>query len=516
LLHNACLYALKILLLCRKSFTFTHILKTVIILNFSEFGLDERLMDGIDAMGYTTATPVQEQVMQPILDGKDLIVSAQTGTGKTAAFLLPLMNKLITTPHEDHHINAMVIVPTRELAVQIAQAMEGISYFTSVSSIAVYGGGDGNSFAIEKKALSTGVDVVICTPGRMIAHLNMGYVKLQGLKYLILDEADRMLDMGFNDDIMKIISFLPKQRQNLLFSATMPMKMREMARKILVDPLEINISISKPPEKIVQEAFVVYEGQKIPLVKHVLSQKDFQSVIVFCSKKQNVKALSNELKRARFSIEEIHSDLEQTQREQVLQDFRNKKLKILVATDILSRGIDIEDIDLVINYDVPNDGEDYVHRIGRTARASSEGTAYTFISEQEQQKFARIEELLGKPVTKSPVPDQFGPAPEYNPRAHRGSRGNGGGRSGGGRPGGNGGNGGRSGGPRPSGDGNRASGPRFGGPRPNGPRPEGGGPNRPITPSIPRVERPRPNGPSESNGQSGTNGPAPEAPKETN
>lgn len=494
-------------------------------MNFSEFGLDERLMDGIDAMGYTTATPVQEQVMKPILDGKDLIVSAQTGTGKTAAFLLPLMNKLITTPHDDHHINAMVIVPTRELAVQIAQAMEGISYFTSVSSIAVYGGGDGNSFAIEKKALSTGVDVVICTPGRMIAHLNMGYVKLQGLRYLILDEADRMLDMGFHDDIMKIISFLPKQRQNLLFSATMPMKMREMARKILVDPLEINIAISKPPEKIVQEAFVVYEGQKIPLVKYVLSQKDFQSVIVFCSKKQNVKALSNELKRARFSIEEIHSDLEQNQREQVLQDFRNKKLKILVATDILSRGIDIEDIDLVINYDVPNDGEDYVHRIGRTARASSEGTAYTFISEQEQQKFARIEELLGKPVTKSPVPEQFGPAPEYNPRAHRGSGGRGGGRGGngggrsgfgGGRPSGNGGNGGRSGGPRPGGDGNRASGPRSGGPRPNGPRPEGGGPNRPITPSIPRVERPRPSGPSESNGQNGTSGPAPDAPKETN
>jgi len=388
-------------------------------LNFTDFGLDDRLMEGIDAMGYTTATPVQEQVMQPILEGKDLIVSAQTGTGKTAAFLLPLMNKLITTPHDAHNINAMIIVPTRELAVQIAQTMEGISYFTSVSSIAVYGGGDGNSFAIEKKALSAGVDVVICTPGRMIAHLNMGYVKLQGLKYLILDEADRMLDMGFNDDIMKIISFLPKKRQNLLFSATMPMKMREMARKILLDPLEINIAISKPPEKIVQEAFIVYETQKIPLVKYVLRLKDFQSVIVFCSKKANVKQLSNELKRAKFSIEEIHSDLDQNQREQVLLDFRNKKLKILVATDILSRGIDIEDIDLVINYDTPNDGEDYIHRIGRTARAANEGTAYTFVSEKEQQKFARIEELLGKPVPKALVPEQFGETPAYNPRTGR-------------------------------------------------------------------------------------------------
>jgi superfamily II DNA/RNA helicase len=388
-------------------------------LNFTDFGLDERLLEGIDSMGYTTATPVQEQVIVPILQGKDIIASAQTGTGKTAAFLLPLINKIITEPHDEHLINALIIVPTRELAVQIAQTMEGLSYFTPVSCIAVYGGGDGTSFSIEKKALSSGVDMVICTPGRMIAHLNMGYVKMQALKYLVLDEADRMLDMGFHDDLMKIISFLPKQRQNLLFSATMPMKMRELARKILHQPLEINIAVSKPPEQIVQEAFVVYEPQKIPLVKEVLSSKDFQSVIVFCSKKQNVKQLSNELKRARFSIDEIHSDLDQEKREQVLLDFRNKKLKILVATDILSRGIDIEDIDLVINYDVPNDGEDYIHRIGRTARAASEGTAYTFVTEKEQQKFAQIEALLGHAVTKAEVPEKFGPTPAYNPRPGR-------------------------------------------------------------------------------------------------
>ncbi|MDP3129333.1 MAG: DEAD/DEAH box helicase [Sediminibacterium sp.] len=398
-------------------------------MKFTEFGLDERLLEGIDSMGYENATPVQEQVIVPILQGKDIIASAQTGTGKTAAFLLPVINKIITEPHDAHNINAVIIVPTRELAVQIAQSMEGLSYFTDVSSIAVYGGGDGTSFTTEKKALSSGVDMVICTPGRMIAHLNMGYVKMQAVKYLILDEADRMLDMGFYDDIMKIISFLPKQRQNLLFSATMPMKMREMARKILHQPLEINIAISKPPEQIVQEAFVVYEPQKIPLVKEILRKKDFQSVIVFCSKKINVKQLSNELKRSKFSIEEIHSDLEQDKREQVLQDFRNKKLKILVATDILSRGIDIEDIDLVINYDVPNDGEDYVHRIGRTARAASEGTAYTFITEKEQQKFGQIEELLGHPVTKAAVPEQFGPTPVYNPRAGRAPRGGGGGRN---------------------------------------------------------------------------------------
>ncbi len=407
-------------------------------MKFTEFGLDERLLEGIDSMGYENATPVQEQVIVPILQGKDIIASAQTGTGKTAAFLLPVINKIITEPHEAHLINAVVIVPTRELAVQIAQTMEGLSYFTDVSSIAVYGGSDGTSFTTEKKALSSGVDMVICTPGRMIAHLNMGYVRMEAVKYLILDEADRMLDMGFHDDIMKIISFLPKQRQNLLFSATMPMKMRELARKILHHPLEINIAISKPPEQIVQEAFILYEPQKIPLVKDILRRKDFQSVIIFCSRKSNVKQLSGELRRSKFSIGEIHSDLEQDAREQVLQDFRNKKLKILVATDILSRGIDIEEIDLVINYDVPNDGEDYVHRIGRTARAASTGTAYTFVTEAEQHKFAQIEQLLGAPVTKAAVPEQFGPTPEYNPRKSRPSGGGSrrqGGRPSGGRPG---------------------------------------------------------------------------------
>ncbi|CAN5520904.1 DEAD/DEAH box helicase [soil metagenome] len=395
-------------------------------MTFKDFKLDERLLEGIEAMGYENATPVQEQVIPPILAGKDIIASAQTGTGKTAAFLLPLIHKLLTVPHDHHQINALIIVPTRELAIQIAQAMEGLSYFTSVSCIPVYGGGDGGLFTAEKKALSTGVDVVVCTPGRMIAHLNMGYVKLDGLRYLILDEADRMLDMGFKDDIQRIISYLPKKRQNLLFSATMPHKIRDMARSILFQPEEINIAVSKPPEQIKQEAFVVYEPQKIPLIKHVLNMKDFGSVLIFCSRKQNVKQLTRDLKQAKFSIAEIHSDLEQEEREQVLLDFKHRKTKILVATDILSRGIDIEDIDLVINYDVPNDGEDYIHRIGRTARAASTGTAFTFISEAEQNKFAAIEQLLGHAVTKAQVPEMFGSTPEYAPRArHQGGGGGG-------------------------------------------------------------------------------------------
>lgn len=383
-------------------------------MNFTDFGFDPRLMEGIDASGYEEATPVQEQVIPLIMAGKDVIASAQTGTGKTAAFLLPLINKIITDPHEDHTNNALVIVPTRELAIQIAQHMEGLSYFTSVSSIAVYGGGDGNAFVQEKKALSHGADVVICTPGKMMAHIKMGYVKLGGLKYLVLDEADRMLDMGFFDDIMFIISNLPKKRQNLLFSATMPPKIRELARKILHHPEEVNISISKPPEKIIQEAFIVYEPQKIPLVKYLLGKKEFKSVLVFCSSKVSVKQLTRELKRSKLPADEIHSDLDQAKREEVLMKFKSGRVPILVATDILSRGIDIDNIDLVINYDVPHDGEDYVHRIGRTARAEADGTAYTFVSIKEQRKFSAIEKLLGKPVPKAAIPEEFGETPAYN------------------------------------------------------------------------------------------------------
>ena len=386
-------------------------------MKFIDLGLDPRILEGIDAMGYENATPVQQQVMVPILEGKDIIAAAQTGTGKTAAFLLPLLHRLLTSPHHAGDINAMIIVPTRELAIQIAESIEGLSYFTDVSSIAVYGGGDGNSFVTEKKALTSGVDIVVCTPGRMIAHLNMGYVKLKGLKYLVLDEADRMLDMGFSDDLSKIVTFLPAVRQNLLFSATMPAKMRVLAKKLLHDPIEINIAISKPPEQIVQKAFIVYEAQKVPIIIDMLSSKKFSKVIVFCSKKLNVKQLTLKLKHANLAVAEIHSDLDQKSREQYLQDFRNQKINILVATDVLSRGIDIDDIDLVINYDVPNDGEDYIHRIGRTARAATSGTAFTLVSENEQGKCGVIEQLLGAPIFKGTVPTEFGPTPAYNPKA---------------------------------------------------------------------------------------------------
>lgn len=325
------------------------------------------------------------------------------------------MNQLLKN-HVDGQTGALIVVPTRELAIQISQHIEGLSYFTHLSSLAIYGGNSGDNFIAEKKALQMGADIIVCTPGRMIAHLNMGYVNMNGLKFLVLDEADRMLDMGFQDDINKIIKAISTQRQTLLFSATMPEKIRHLAKRILKDPVEVNIAISKPPEKVVQKAFIVYESQKLPLIKILLKQTPYKNALIFCSKKQTVKLLTRDLKKSGVAVDEIHSDLEQNQRENVLSAFAGGRIPLLVATDILSRGIDIDTIDLVINYDVPGDGEDYVHRIGRTARAEADGVAFTLVGEKEQQKFASIERLIDKVVEKGEVLSQLGPVPAYSPK----------------------------------------------------------------------------------------------------
>lgn len=383
-------------------------------MNFSEFGFDDRLMESIESFGYKTATPVQEQAINQVLAGKDIIASAQTGTGKTAAFLLPVIQKILSSPPSES-IKAMIIVPTRELAIQIDQNLEGLSYFTGVSSVAVYGGRDGSMFASEIATISNKPDILICTPGKMIAHLNMGHTDVSGLQYLILDEADRMLDIGFYDDIMKIISFLPKKRQNLLFSATMPPKIMELVNKVLNKPVHINIAISRPPEQITQLVYLVPEEQKFLLAKHLLMKQDFSSTIVFCSTKAATRNLCRDLKKAGLPAEEIHSDLEQNKREEVLLAFRNKKVKLLIATDIVARGIDVEDIDMVMNFDIPNDSEDYVHRIGRTARAESKGMAVTLVSGKELGKLFEIENLIGKQITQPGLPEGFGPAPVYSP-----------------------------------------------------------------------------------------------------
>lgn len=404
-------------------------------MKFTDLNLDPGLMEGIEASGYITLTPVQEQVMPAILEGRDLIASAQTGTGKTAAFLLPILSRLIEHRHEGH-TSGVIIVPTRELAVQIAQHVEGLSYFTPISSLAIYGGGDGGAFVQEKQALRNGVDLVICTPGKLIAHLNMGYVDFSQVQFLVLDEADRMLDMGFHDDIMRIIRHLPEKRQSLLFSATMPEKIRSLAKKILKQPVEVNIAISRPPEKIVQRAYVVYEPQKKALIQKIIRETPHRSLIIFCSRKHTVKELTQTLKRANFSVAEIHSDLEQSEREDILGGFKSGRIPVVVATDVLSRGIDIDTIDVVVNYDVPHDGEDYVHRIGRTARAEKDGKAFTLVSEQEMHRFGRIEQLIGNEVPKLEIPEELGPGPEYRPGAGRKGRGkHGGGKHGEGKKG---------------------------------------------------------------------------------
>ncbi len=380
---------------------------------FKDFNFETNLQEGLDSMGFETPTPIQEQAIPIIQNNKDLIGCAQTGTGKTAAFLLPILNKLTINPTDS--TNTLIVVPTRELALQIDQALQGFSYFTSVSSLAIYGGSDGSVFERERKALTEGANIIIATPGRLMAHLNMGYVKFDKLETLILDEADRMLDMGFVDDILKITTYLPKVKQTLMFSATMAPTIRALATKLLHNPEHISISLAKPAEGVIQGAYLVYDGQKNALIKSLLAGKELTSVIIFVSTKIKVKELERDLQKAHLKAKAIHSDLEQNEREEVLRNFRSKQLQILVATDILSRGIDIEDIGLVINYDVPGDAADYIHRIGRTARASATGVALTFINEWDQQKFLQIETLIGSEVKKLPLPPEIGAGPAYTP-----------------------------------------------------------------------------------------------------
>ncbi len=387
-------------------------------MNFTDFDFTHDVLDGLSSMGFEKCTPVQEFAIPVILKGKDLIACAQTGTGKTAAYLLPILNNISREGHTGMH--TLIIAPTRELVLQIDQQIEGFSYFTGASSLAVYGGGVGAAFDQQKSALVQGADIIVATPGRLLSHINMKYSDFSTIQTLILDEADRMLDMGFFDDIMRIIGELPVERQTLLFSATMPPKIRQMAGMILRSPEQINIAISKPAENIIQAAYMVYEGQKVQLVRELLRGKtDYKSVLIFTSRKANVNGLVRELRRMGFSADGMLSDLEQKEREEVMLRFRNRETQILVATDIVSRGIDIDSIDLVMNYDVPRDPEDYVHRIGRTARASQSGVAITLISDNDMHDFRKIEELIERDIIKIPLPAGMGIGPEYNPSIRR-------------------------------------------------------------------------------------------------
>jgi len=382
-------------------------------MKFNELGFEPQVLEALDAMGFEKPTPIQQEAIPAVMDNKDMIAVAQTGTGKTAAFVLPILNSICKRGSSDK-VSTIIIVPTRELAIQIDQQIEGLSYFTEATSIAIYGGGDGRSFDAEKKALTTGADIVICTPGRFMSHLNMGYFDTSGVKHFILDEGDRMLDMGFNEDITKIANKLPKDRQNLLFSATMPPKIRQLSATLLRDPITINIAISKPNKGITQAAYLVHNQQKIKLISEILKEKDHNFVLVFSSRKATVKEIVQALNKVGLPAKGIHSDLNQQEREGVLLDFKNKKIKLLVATDVLSRGIDIKGINLVINYDIPSDAEDYIHRIGRTARGDNTGVALTFINSDDCFNFSKIESLIGNEVEKRALPEGFEPGPKYD------------------------------------------------------------------------------------------------------
>ncbi|NEW80874.1 MAG: DEAD/DEAH box helicase [Mariniphaga sp.] len=387
-------------------------------MKFKEFDFVPEIMEGLESMGFEECTPVQELAMPVIWKGNDLIACAQTGTGKTAAYLLPVLNRITRTKSQG--INTLIIAPTRELVLQIDQQIEGFSYFCGATSLAVYGGGEGAAFDQQKAALIQGADIIVATPGRLLSHINLKYSDFSTIKHLILDEADRMLDMGFFDDIMRIVRELPAARQTLMFSATMPSKIRKLAEGILNKPESVSIAISKPAENIIQAAYMVYENQKVALVKSLLKGKtDYKSVLIFTSRKINVNGLVRELRRMGFSADGMLSDLEQKEREEVMLRFKNRETQILVATDIVARGIDIDGIDLVMNYDVPRDPEDYVHRIGRTARAQSSGVAITLISDVDQHNFKKIEELIERDIIKIPLPPDFAEGPLYNPVAGR-------------------------------------------------------------------------------------------------
>ncbi len=389
-------------------------------MTFTDFNFDPKLQEGLDSMGFRKPTPIQEQAIPIILKKHDLIACAQTGTGKTAAYLLPVMHQ-ICVAEEKSLVNTLILAPTRELVQQIDQQTEGLAYFTGISSIAVYGGGDGISYEQQRRSLNEGVDIIIATPGRLIAHLTSGAVKLSQLQHLILDEADRMLDMGFHDDIVRIISYLPQKRQTLLFSATMPGKIRALSNKILNQPEQINIALSQPAVGILQQVYMTFDHQKLALIKSILKEGNYASTIVFVSTKEKVKQLHQALQRSGLKVEAFHSDLEQEQRENILRAFKSRQLPIIIGTDVLSRGIDVEGISLVINYDVPHDPEDYIHRIGRTARAETTGTAITFINERDQRKFSDIEALIGKPIAQMPLPPELGEGPVYQPEVKRSS-----------------------------------------------------------------------------------------------
>ena len=391
-------------------------------MTFEQTYLNDNILDALYDMHFDEMTPIQEHCIPEILDGHDVLGVAQTGTGKTAAYLLPILSMLDDGDYPDDAINCVVMAPTRELAQQIDQAMQGFAYYLdNVSSIAVYGGNDGARFDQETRGLRQGAPVVIATPGRLLAHLKMGSLDLSRTSFFVLDEADRMLDMGFSEDILQINALLPKDCQKVMFSATMPSKIREMAVSLLREPVEVKLKVSRPADKIQQSAYVCYDPQKVGIVEHLFRNGDLRRVIIFCGKKDRVKDINRTLAKLKINCAAMHSDLSQQERDDVMYRFKSGQVDVLVATDIVSRGIDIDDISIVINFDVPHDPEDYVHRVGRTARCDRDGMAITFINENDIRRFMQIERFLGKDIDKTPLPDGLGEGPAYKAAARSSS-----------------------------------------------------------------------------------------------
>ena len=396
-------------------------------MRFEETYLNDNILNALYDMRFEECTPIQEKCIPEILDYHDVMGVAQTGTGKTAAYLLPILSMLDEDDYPKDAINCIIMSPTRELAQQIDQAMQGFGYYLDgISSVAVYGGNDGSRYDQEMRSLRMGADVVIATPGRLLSHIRMGNVDLSRVSFFVLDEADRMLDMGFYDDIMTIVKGLPQNRQTIMFSATMPDKIQTLARNILYKPVEVKIAVSKPAEKIKQSAYVCYDTQKLPILRHIFATEEQKRIIIFSGKKERVKEINRELQKMKVNCCSMHSDLTQQERDEVMYLFKSGQKDVLVATDIVARGIDIDDIRMVINYDVPHDAEDYVHRIGRTARADRDGVAITLVNPDDIRRFQQIEHFLEKEVIKTPLPDGLGDAPEYkSPERRKGPRGGG-------------------------------------------------------------------------------------------
>ena len=390
---------------------------------FTDFDFEDEILDALDAMRFEECTPIQEQTIQPLLDGRDIIGVAQTGTGKTAAYLLPVLNKLCRGGYPEDAINCVIMAPTRELAQQIDRQLEGFTYFMPVSGVAVYGGNDGQRYEQELRGMAKGADIIVATPGRLISHINLGNIDLSKVSFFILDEADRMLDMGFYNDIMTIAKMLPKERQTMLFSATMPTEIRRLAENILTNPLQITLALAKPAEGITQQAYICHEGQKPGIIREIFKNESSERTILFTSRKSKVKEISLMMKKQGFNVGEMHSDLSQSERDEIMFRYKSRKIDMIIATDILARGIDIDDIRIVINYDVPRDCDDYIHRIGRTARAGAKGRAITFVSVDDQEYFKRIEDFIEQDIPKLEIPEELGEAPQYEPKSKKEKKG---------------------------------------------------------------------------------------------